>query len=89
MAFLKRSSGRRSPLHRSVRILGIVALVVLALLVVSANWLREHQAQLQNVQRHEIVVLEGGHYLQWTQSRAMVDKITSFLAANLGRPGTQ
>jgi pimeloyl-ACP methyl ester carboxylesterase len=49
------------------------------------NWVRMHEDQLRNVQHHEIVVLDGGHYLHWTQSKAMADKITAFLDANLVR----
>lgn len=44
------------------------------------GWLPAHERQLRNVTRHEIVVLEGGHYLHWTQSAAMAKKITEFLA---------
>ena len=43
------------------------------------DWLDSHKDQLQNVSRHEIVELEGQHYLHWTQSEAMADKITQFL----------
>ena len=43
------------------------------------DWLDSHKDQLQNVRRHEIVELEGQHYLHWTQSKAMADKITLFL----------
>jgi hypothetical protein len=50
------------------------------------GWLRSHEDQLRNVRHHEIVVLDGGHYLHWTQPRAMVDKIVTFLDANLARP---
>jgi pimeloyl-ACP methyl ester carboxylesterase len=49
------------------------------------NWVRLHEDQLRNVQHDEIVVLDGGHYLHWTQSKAMADKITAFLGANLAR----
>jgi pimeloyl-ACP methyl ester carboxylesterase len=50
------------------------------------KWVQQHEDQLRNVQRHEIVVLDGGHYLHWTQSKAMADKISAFLGANLARP---
>jgi pimeloyl-ACP methyl ester carboxylesterase len=50
------------------------------------NWVRLHEDQLGNVRHHEIVVLDGDHYLHWTQSKAMADKITAFLDANLARP---
>jgi pimeloyl-ACP methyl ester carboxylesterase len=36
---------------------------------------------LKNVRRHEIVTLDGGHYLHWTQSKRMAEIITSFLSA--------
>jgi pimeloyl-ACP methyl ester carboxylesterase len=50
------------------------------------NWVQQHEDQLRNVQHHEVVVLDGGHYLHWTQSKAMADKITAFLDADLARP---
>ena len=47
------------------------------------NWVQQHEDQLRNVQHHEVVVLDGGHYLHWTQSKAMAEKITAFLGENL------
>ncbi len=35
---------------------------------------------LKNVGRHEIVTLEGGHYLHWTQSKLMAETIRTFLS---------
>ncbi len=43
------------------------------------QWYDRHERQLRNVKRHEIVVLDGGHYLHWTQSRAMAKAIGEFL----------
>jgi pimeloyl-ACP methyl ester carboxylesterase len=43
------------------------------------EWLELHKNQLKNVNRHEIVELQGLHNLQWTQSAAMAKKITEFL----------
>jgi pimeloyl-ACP methyl ester carboxylesterase len=43
------------------------------------DWVRTHEDQLSNVRHHEIVVLDGDHYLHWTQSKAMADQITAFL----------
>ncbi|MDQ1595706.1 MAG: hypothetical protein QOH40_2262 [Arthrobacter pascens] len=37
------------------------------------------QDLLKNVDHHEIVKLEGGHYLHWTQARRMAETITAFL----------
>lgn len=50
------------------------------------NWVRMHEDQLSTVRHHEIVVLDGDHYLQWTQSKAMADKISAFLGADVARP---
>jgi len=50
------------------------------------NWVQQHEDQLRKVRHHEIVVLDGDHYLHWTQSKAMADKITAFLDADLARP---
>jgi pimeloyl-ACP methyl ester carboxylesterase len=44
-----------------------------------AEWADLHERQLSNVTRHELVVLDGPHYLHWTQSKAMAEKIGEFL----------
>ena len=49
------------------------------------HWVESHENQLRNVRHHEVVVLDGGHYLHWTQSEAMAAKITAFLDENLQR----
>jgi pimeloyl-ACP methyl ester carboxylesterase len=36
---------------------------------------------LNNVKRHQIVPLDGGHYLHWTHAQLMADAIRNFLAA--------
>lgn len=41
---------------------------------------RAAEELLNNVRRHEIVALDGGHYLHWTQSKRMAELITTFLA---------
>lgn len=38
------------------------------------------QDLLRNVKRHEVVTLEGSHYLHWTQSKRMAEEIQTFLA---------
>jgi pimeloyl-ACP methyl ester carboxylesterase len=43
------------------------------------HWRELHEDQLRNVKHHELIVLDGGHYLHWTQSTAMASKITGFL----------
>jgi pimeloyl-ACP methyl ester carboxylesterase len=49
------------------------------------HWAESHENQLRNVRHHEVVVLEGGHYLHWTQSEAVAARITAFLDENLQR----
>ncbi|CAH0132605.1 Lipase 1 [Arthrobacter sp. Bi83] len=41
---------------------------------------RAAEKLLNNVRGHEIVTLDGGHYLHWTQSKRMAELITTFLA---------
>ena len=47
------------------------------------TWLPAHEAELQAVTSHRLEVLEGPHYLQWTQSPAMARIITDFVAAHV------
>lgn len=46
------------------------------------DWYAAHERQLANVTHHELVALEGDHYLHWTQSKAMAKTITEFLGRN-------
>ncbi|MGO4805121.1 alpha/beta fold hydrolase [Arthrobacter sp. 2MCAF15] len=43
------------------------------------DWYVLHERQLANVRHCELVVLQGEHYLHWTQSKAMAAKISQFL----------
>ncbi|GAB3031709.1 alpha/beta hydrolase [Parafrigoribacterium mesophilum] len=43
------------------------------------NWLKAHENQLANVRHHEIIQLEGPHYLHWTQAKTLATKITEFV----------
>ncbi|GAA1749849.1 alpha/beta hydrolase [Kocuria aegyptia] len=45
----------------------------------SPGWLASHEKQLQGVNDHELVVLDGGHYLHWTRSPEIAARITGFL----------
>ena len=47
-----------------------------------SDWLSAHQRQLSNLEHHELVVLKGEHYLHWTQSKVMAQKIRDFLGQN-------
>lgn len=49
------------------------------------DWYGAHERQLANVKRHELVVLDGEHYLHWTKSKVMAQKIREFL----GRVGAE
>ncbi len=42
------------------------------------------QNLLKNVKRHQIVTLEGHHYLHWTQSKRMAEQFQAFLAGSGG-----
>ncbi|MEO8222839.1 MAG: alpha/beta hydrolase [Specibacter sp.] len=48
----------------------------------NADWLGAHERQLANVQHNELDVLDGQHYLHWTQSALMAQKIRAFLDRN-------
>jgi pimeloyl-ACP methyl ester carboxylesterase len=43
------------------------------------EWLPRHEEQLRAVRRHELVVLDGGHYLHWTRSPEIAREVTGFL----------
>ena len=45
----------------------------------TADKISAAQTLLENVKRHQVVALEGGHYLHWTQSKRMAEEIRSFL----------
>lgn len=46
-------------------------------------WMSEHEAELQAVTTHQLEVLEGSHYLHWTQAPAMARIITDFVEAHI------
>ncbi|WP_188538515.1 alpha/beta fold hydrolase [Kocuria dechangensis] len=43
------------------------------------EWLPRHEEQLRGVRDHELVVLDGGHYLHWTRSPEIAATATGFL----------
>ena len=47
------------------------------------TWLPKHEAELANVSVHELHILEGAHYLHWTQAPAIGQAINAFLTAHL------
>jgi pimeloyl-ACP methyl ester carboxylesterase len=50
------------------------------------EWLPAHEAELETVTTHRLEVLEGSHYLHWTQSPAMARIIADFIAAHVDLP---
>ena len=48
-----------------------------------STWLPNHEAELEGVATHQLEVLEGGHYLHWTQSPQMGRLITDFVSAHV------
>ena len=47
------------------------------------TWLPNHETELESVTTHQIQVLDGAHYLHWTQSPAMARIITEFVTAHV------
>jgi pimeloyl-ACP methyl ester carboxylesterase len=47
------------------------------------EWLPNHEAELEGVTTHQLEVLEGTHYLQWTQSPALARIISEFITAHV------
>jgi len=49
------------------------------------DWLSNHEAELEGVSSHRLEVLEGSHYLHWTQSPAMAQMMSEFISAEVTR----
>ncbi len=64
---------------------GIPVLEMLATDTINTNshWLPDHQAELAGVTVHELDIIEGTHYLHWTQAPLMGRTIAAFLGAHL------
>ena len=48
-----------------------------------ATWLPMHEAELAGVTTHELVTVEGAHYLHWTQAPLLGRTITEFVDAHV------
>lgn len=59
--------------------LPVLAFVSKQLIDANSRWLPAHQQQLEPLDRSELVVLDGGHYLHWTRSKEMAEEIEQFL----------
>lgn len=49
------------------------------------EWLPNHEAELEGVSTHRLEVLEGNHYLHWTQAPAMARMMSEFISADVTR----
>lgn len=49
------------------------------LIEANALWRPAHERQLEPLNRSELVVLQGGHYLHWTHSEEMAETLERFL----------
>lgn len=47
------------------------------------EWLPNHEAELEGLTTHQLEILEGSHYLQWTQSPALGRIISEFIGAHV------
>jgi pimeloyl-ACP methyl ester carboxylesterase len=47
------------------------------------EWLPNHEAELEGVTTHQLEVLEGAHYLQWTEAPALGRLISEFIGAHV------
>ena len=47
------------------------------------QWLDNHQAELANVATHKVQIVDGAHYLHWTQSRLLGRAMADFVAAHI------
>lgn len=47
------------------------------------QWLPNHEKELKGVATHQLEVIEGSHYLHWTQSAALARIISNFVAAHV------
>ena len=59
--------------------LPVLAFVSRQLIDANTEWLPAHAQQLESLNRSELVVLDGGHYLHWTHSREMAEHLSRFL----------
>ncbi|EAR24590.1 hypothetical protein A20C1_10946 [marine actinobacterium PHSC20C1] len=47
------------------------------------EWLSNHEAELTGVTTHQLEVLDGSHYLHWTQAPALGRLMTTFVATHV------
>lgn len=59
--------------------LPVLAFLSQQLIDANTQWRPAHEQQLDSVDRSELVVFNGGHYLHWTHSKEMAELIEQFL----------
>lgn len=59
--------------------LPVMAFLSRQLIEAQPDWSTAHERQLEFVERSEIVVLDGGHYLHWTHSPEIAESTAQFL----------
>ncbi len=68
------------PLPSDIPVLQFLATETIA---ADPTWLPNHENELAGVTTHELTILEGQHYLHWTQSATIGRAITAFVAAHV------
>jgi pimeloyl-ACP methyl ester carboxylesterase len=51
------------------------------------GWLADHEAELAGVATHQLEILDGAHYLQWTQAPALGRIISEFVTESVTTQG--
>lgn len=59
--------------------LPVLAFLSQQLIDANIQWRPAHEQQLESLDRSELVVLDGGHYLHWTHSEEMAESLDQFL----------
>ncbi|WP_146755328.1 alpha/beta hydrolase [Arthrobacter sp. AQ5-05] len=59
--------------------LPVLAFLSQQLIDTNGQWLPAHEQQLEPLDRSELVVLDGGHYLHWTHSEEMAESLNRFI----------
>jgi pimeloyl-ACP methyl ester carboxylesterase len=65
--------------------LPVLQFLATATIASNPDWLPAHEAELSAVTTHEIQILDGDHYLHWTQSPAIAQAIRAFLDASVSQ----
>lgn len=68
------------PLPAGIPVLEMIASASIAS---DPGWLENHERELAGVTTHQLELLDGGHYLHWTQAPAMGRLIAEFVSAHI------